>query len=77
MQDSIAKEKKWSEKMSGNFAIKGGGAQWANLGDEATYWDFSSLMKVSNYQASLLYAFQCAVGKGGMQERTKGCFQER
>ena len=25
MQDSIAKEKKWGEKMSGNFAIKGGG----------------------------------------------------
>ena len=26
MQDSIAKEKKWGKKMSGNFAIKGGGA---------------------------------------------------
>ena len=25
MQDSIAKEKKWGKKMSGNFAIKGGG----------------------------------------------------
>ena len=25
MQDSVAKEKKWGEKMSGNFAIKGGG----------------------------------------------------
>ena len=25
MQDSIAKEKKWGEKISGNFAIKGGG----------------------------------------------------
>ena len=24
MQDSIAKEKKWGKKMSGNFAIKGG-----------------------------------------------------
>ena len=24
MQDSVAKEKKWGEKMSGNFAIKGG-----------------------------------------------------
>ena len=23
MQDSVAKEKKWGEKMSGNFAIKG------------------------------------------------------
>ena len=25
MLDSIAKEKKWGKKMSGNFAIKGGG----------------------------------------------------
>ena len=25
MQDSNAKEKKWGKKMSGNFAIKGGG----------------------------------------------------
>ena len=25
MQDSVAKEKKGGEKMSGNFAIKGGG----------------------------------------------------
>ena len=25
MQDSIAKEKKWGKKMSGNSAIKGGG----------------------------------------------------
>ena len=25
MQDSIAKEKKWGKKMSGNFAIKGWG----------------------------------------------------
>ena len=25
MWDSIAKEKKWGKKMSGNFAIKGGG----------------------------------------------------
>ena len=25
MQDSITKEKKWGKKMSGNFAIKGGG----------------------------------------------------
>ena len=25
MQDSVAKEKKWGEKMSGNLAIKGGG----------------------------------------------------
>ena len=25
MQDSVEKEKKWGEKMSGNFAIKGGG----------------------------------------------------
>ena len=25
IEDSIAKEKKWGEKMSGNFAIKGGG----------------------------------------------------
>ena len=25
MQDSIAKEKKWGKKMSGNFVIKGGG----------------------------------------------------
>ena len=25
MQDSIAKEKKWDKKMSGNFANKGGG----------------------------------------------------
>ena len=25
MQDSIAKEKKWGKKMSGNFAIKGVG----------------------------------------------------
>ena len=24
MQDSVAKEKKWGKKMSGNFAIKGG-----------------------------------------------------
>ena len=25
MQNSVAKEKKWGEKMSGNFAIKGVG----------------------------------------------------
>ena len=30
MQDSVAKEKKWGEKMSGNFAIKGGGGRTPN-----------------------------------------------
>ena len=30
MQDSVAKEKKWGKKMSGNFAIKGGGGRTPN-----------------------------------------------
>ena len=39
MQDSIAKEKKWGKKMSGNFAIKGGGHNGPTLAPEAIQFE--------------------------------------
>ena len=40
MQDSIAKEKKWGKKISGNYDHKGGGRSTPNGGNNLKFLKF-------------------------------------
>ena len=71
MQDSIAKEKKWGKKMSGNFAIKGGGVV-PLMANAILNFHFDFLTPSLNDNVSILVLlFNTAICQSMTQEATE------